>query len=98
MNFYNYMVRNHKGTGTPERDLANVMRADREHFPRNRNVKLAAWGRLVREHLTDHPDRYTAAHLKTFDACWEEYVQREKSKSNRKLQGGPGCKSSSSMK
>ena len=80
MNFYNYMVRNYKGTGTPEHELANIMRADRDRFPRNRAVKLAAWGKLVRDYLTSHPDRYSPMHLHTFDSCWEDYVRCEKSR------------------
>lgn len=79
MNFYSYMVRNFKGDGTPERDLANAMRADRERFPKNSNHKLKAWGKLVFEYVMEHPDIY-AAHTDTFKKCWEEYAVCEKSR------------------
>jgi len=79
MNFYSYMVRNYKGDGTPERDLANTMRKDRERFPRNSNHKLKAWGKLMFEYVMRYPDIYEG-HTDTFKRCWEDYVKCEKSK------------------
>ena len=77
MNFYSYMVRNYKGSGSEEKDLANVMRKDRERFPRNSCHKLAAWGELIRKYVHSHEELYHS-HLLAFERCWKEYVTCEK--------------------
>ena len=83
MCFYRYMMRNYRGTNTPEGDLAKDMERDREHFPMNGRGKYDGWHRLIRDHLVrNHACRECLA---VFERCWEEYVACEKSRLNRSL-------------
>ena len=79
MNFYTYMVRNYKGDVTPECRLANVMRSDRDRFPKNSKHKLKAWGDLLLGYVMRHQSIY-GEYTDTFKKCWEEYATCEKSK------------------
>ena len=78
MTFYRYMMRNHRGTDTPEGDLANDMERDRERFPKNGKGKFDGWHRLIREHLVK--SGACAECLSVFENCWEDYVRCEKNK------------------
>ena len=82
MNFYNYMIRNYKGTGSPEQDFANIIRMDKDRFPRNRACKLDAWGRLLKDYCLRHPDLYGDSRS-TFDKCWKDYVACERERLNK---------------
>ena len=47
MSFYRFMMRNYRGTDTPEGDLAHDMERDREHFPKNGKGKFDGWHKLI---------------------------------------------------
>ena len=51
MSFYRFMMRNYRGTDTPEGDLAHDMELDRGRFPKNGKGKYDGWHKLIREHL-----------------------------------------------
>ncbi len=81
MSFYTFMMRNYKGTDSPEGDLAADMARDKDSFPRNCTGKFKARHRLIREHLERH--NACKACLAVFEKCWEEYVQCEKNRLKR---------------
>ena len=81
MTFYRFMMRNYRGTDTPEGDLANDMMRDRERFPKNGTGKFDGWHKLIREHLVSAGA--CADCLAVFESCWEEYVRCEKNKSSK---------------
>lgn len=77
--FYSYMIRGHKGLKTETDWLANEMRIDREHFPKNSSRKLKAWKKLILSHMKEHPELYAGC-MDAFEECWEEYEKCEKSR------------------
>jgi len=81
MSFYRFMMRNYRGTNTPEGHLAHDMEVDRERFPKNGSGKYDGWHRLIKEHLVRN-DACDGC-LETFERCWEEYVRCEKNRLNR---------------
>ncbi len=82
MNFYSFMIRNHKNLRTEADWLAHAMRMDRERFPRNSCRKLDAWKKLVHGYLRNHPELY-AGSMDAFEDCWEEYARCEKNRLNK---------------
>ena len=83
MTFYRFMMRNYRGSDTPEGDLAHDMELVRERFPKNGKGKYDGWHKLIREHL--EWNNACSDCLAAFERCWKEYVECEKSKSNRSL-------------
>ena len=83
MSFYTFMMRNYKGTDSPEGDLAADMARDKNSFQRSCTGKFNARYRLIREHL-ERNDACEAC-LDVFERCWKEYVTCEKSRLNRSL-------------
>ena len=82
MTFFSFMVRNHKDSKTEEGRLAEIMRMDRERFPRNSSHKLNTWRMLLRDYIKKHSAIY-AVSIETFESCWEEYEACEKSRLNK---------------
>ena len=81
MNFYNWMMRNHRDEDTPAGDLAADMEHVKDSFPRNGTGKFDGWHRLIRSYLVQ---RHACSEcLEVFEECWEEYVECEKSRLNR---------------
>ena len=83
MSFFTYMMRNYKGSNTPEGDLAHDMELDENSFPKNCTGKFKARHRLIREHL-EACDACSDC-LAVFERCWKEYVECEKSRLNKSL-------------
>ena len=83
MSFYTYMMRNYRGTNTPEGSLAHDMELDRDSFQKNGTGKFEGRHKLIREHL----ERNDACEecLEIFERCWEEYVRCEKSRMRKSL-------------
>ena len=81
MNFYNWMMRNHRDENTPAGDLTADMEMDRESFPRNGTGKFDGWHRIIREYLVQQD--VCDECLEVFEECWKEYVECEKSRLNR---------------
>ena len=81
MGFYRFMMRNYRGKDTLEGDLAYDMERNKDTFPKNGRGKYDGWHRLIREHLVSK--NACRECLEVFEACWEEYVACEKSKSNK---------------
>lgn len=81
MNFYNWMMRNHRDEDTPEGDLAADMEHVKDTFPRNGVGKFDGWHRLIRSYLVQRHARSEC--LDVFEECWKEYVECEKSRLNR---------------
>ena len=81
MNFYNWMMRNHRDENTPAGDLAADMELDKESFPRNGTGKFDGWHRIIREYLVQQD--VCDECLEVFEECWKEYVECEKSRLNR---------------
>ena len=81
MNFYNWMMRNHRDENTPAGDLAADMKRVRDTFPRNGVGKFDGWHSLIRSYLVRH--HACSECLEVFEECWKEYVECEKSRLNR---------------
>ena len=81
MNFYNWMMRNHRDEDTPAGDLASDMKRVKDTFPRNGVGKFDGWHRLIRSYLVHH--HACSECLEVFEECWEEYVECEKSRLNK---------------
>lgn len=81
MNFYNWMMRNHRDENAPAGDLTADMEQDKESFPRNGTGKFDGWHRIIREYLVQQD--VCDECLEVFEECWKEYVECEKSRLNR---------------
>lgn len=86
MNFYSYMMKNHRGAENGAGRLAGVMAADRERFPRNGLVKYDGWHKLIHDYISRNSS-YRGL-MPVFESCWEQYEQIEREKRRRYRNAG----------
>ena len=75
MTFYTYMMRNKDSVAKP---LAELMKCEKDKFPRNGDGKYAAWHEIIKAYLQGE-----GMHMEVFEKYWSAYVAGEKARKSR---------------
>ena len=81
MTFYRYMEQNYYEKEGSKADLENDMVSDEEGFPARLGIKDRDGHGVIRRYLESC--QACDACLDVFEECWKEYVECEKSRSNK---------------